>query len=190
MLGRKASALPRQTKQTSLSFGPPAKRQKFSPPAEDSLQVRNEAPVEQKDDSYRDARESPSRHRPPVRYSVPDSDAEGDEAEDIEELQTETQQTDLEQALAPIKTDKEAIEEYEAMRAAQNEQRERRLDSGEWVKGKSSIYVDAFNLALDTVLEEESHLFDAAELKVFEDWRKLDYEYQYLYVLFGCPLRS
>ena len=37
-----------------------------------------------------------------------------------------------------------------------------------------------FNLALDTVLDEESHLFDEAEKAVFEQWRALNYEAQYL----------
>lgn len=49
--------------------------------------------------------------------------------------------------------------------------------------------MDAFNLALDTVLEEESHLFDEAETKVFEDWKALSYEAQYLYVHPGLSHR-
>ncbi|KAL2756801.1 hypothetical protein ACRALDRAFT_1075618 [Sodiomyces alcalophilus JCM 7366] len=56
-----------------------------------------------------------------------------------------------------------------------------RIESS-WVRGRSSIYVDAFNHALDTVLEDESHLFDAKEHVVFDQWRQLDYESQYLYV--------
>jgi Fanconi-associated nuclease 1 len=51
-----------------------------------------------------------------------------------------------------------------------------------FVRYKSSIYVDAFNLALDTVLDEESHLFDEKEMDVFRQWRELDYEAQYLWV--------
>lgn len=47
---------------------------------------------------------------------------------------------------------------------------------------RSSIYVDAFNLALDTVLDEEGYLFDEREHEVFGRYRKLDYEAQYLYV--------
>ncbi|KAF3906227.1 hypothetical protein ABW20_dc0101794 [Dactylellina cionopaga] len=47
---------------------------------------------------------------------------------------------------------------------------------------KSSIYVDAFNLALDTVLEDESYLFDESEHEIFKKYRDLDYESQYLYV--------
>ncbi|KAL5596905.1 uncharacterized protein BROUX77_006853 [Berkeleyomyces rouxiae] len=51
-----------------------------------------------------------------------------------------------------------------------------------WVKGESSLYVDAFNLALDTVLQDEIHLFDDKEQQVFREWRALDYQEQYLYV--------
>jgi Fanconi-associated nuclease 1 len=43
--------------------------------------------------------------------------------------------------------------------------------------------VDAFNLALETVLDEEAHLFDEAEMEVFRKWRELDYESQYLCVV-------
>ncbi|KAI9784153.1 MAG: hypothetical protein M1839_002658 [Geoglossum umbratile] len=85
-------------------------------------------------------------------------------------------QTSLETALPPIGTDKEAIEEYEAVQAV-GVQRE-----SKWVKGKTSIYVDAFNLALETVLKDEGHLFDEAELAVFKAWEKLGYETRYLYV--------
>jgi fanconi-associated nuclease 1 len=45
---------------------------------------------------------------------------------------------------------------------------------------RSSIYVDAFNIALDTVLEHEEHLFNEKEKAVFAAWRGLDYEAQYL----------
>ncbi|KAF2157444.1 hypothetical protein K461DRAFT_220106 [Myriangium duriaei CBS 260.36] len=94
--------------------------------------------------------------------------------------------TDLESALPPIRTDKAAISEYETTRAGEEPDEEfgaaGRLKSRKWVRGKSSIYVDAFNLALDTVLEDESHLFNEAESKIFSDWRELDYEAQYLYV--------
>lgn len=92
-------------------------------------------------------------------------------------------QTDLESALPPIKNDQEAIENYETSRAAADGSvsvLEQRLESGKWVKGRSSIYVDAFNLALETVLEDEKHLFDEPELAVFEHWRELPYETQYL----------
>lgn len=94
-------------------------------------------------------------------------------------------QTGLETALPPLRTDQEAIDEYETARAsAVTEELDAggRLEARKWVRGKSSIYVDAFNLALDTVLEDESHLFNSAEIKLFNDWRNLAYETQYLYV--------
>lgn len=93
-------------------------------------------------------------------------------------------QTDLETSLPPIKSDKEAIAEYEAYKAGEAAQLslQGRFASGSWTRGKSSIYVDAFNLALETVLEEEAHLFDEAEKTVFSNWKQLNYESQYLYV--------
>ena len=118
-----------------------------------------------------------------VKHEIPDSDAEsGDESLEVEPAKA--RQTDLETALPPIQTDKEAIEAYEAQRAAEQADLDLhgRLGEKKWVKGKSSIYVDAFNLALETVLEEESHLFDEAEHAVFKQWQELSYEAQYLYV--------
>ncbi|KAL9060464.1 MAG: hypothetical protein Q9162_000637 [Coniocarpon cinnabarinum] len=186
MLGRAANAASRQTKQTTLSFGvPPAKRRKVSPPEKSPTLEHRESEDHRLSPHTEDEHEEEEQRRdsfvPQLRRIIPDSDAE-DEDEDIEELQTEPQQTDLEQTLPPIKTDKEAIEEYEAMRKDDNTEREQRLENGEWVKGRSSIYVDAFNLALETVLEEERHLFDESERMLFEHWKKLEYEYQYLYV--------
>lgn len=96
-------------------------------------------------------------------------------------------QTELETSLPEIATDKDAIERYEASQAAETQDGElglqQRFGERKWLKGKSSIYVDAFNLALKTVLEEEAHLFDEAEMEVFNQWRGLSYETQYLYVL-------
>ena len=116
------------------------------------------------------------------RDAIPDSDADSDDEEYEEE--PKTRRTDLESALPPIQTDKEAIEAYEASRAAEQAELglKERFDGQKWVRGKSSIYVDAFNLALDTVLGDESHLFDDAEHAVFRQWRDLSYESQYLYV--------
>ncbi|KAK3311129.1 VRR-NUC domain-containing protein [Chaetomium strumarium] len=96
-------------------------------------------------------------------------------------------QTALDLSLPSIVTEEEAIEEYEALRASQASLGEEnaastRIDNPQRVRGKSSIYVDAFNLALDTVLEDEAHLFDDKEKYVFEQWRALGYEAQYLYV--------
>ncbi|KAJ5145716.1 uncharacterized protein N7515_000280 [Penicillium bovifimosum] len=91
-------------------------------------------------------------------------------------------QTELETSLPAIKVDEHAIEEYEASRHEAELGLHGRLRDGVWQKGKSSIYVDAFNLALETVLDEESHLFDEAEMDIFRQWRELSYESQYLYV--------
>lgn len=110
---------------------------------------------------------------------IADSEADTDDEEDFP---GGTQQTDLESALPPVKTDKDAIAEYEATRAAEasTDDLHGRLGQRKWVQGKSSIYVDAFNLALETVLEDEAHLFDEAEMAVFNQWRRLSYEGQYL----------
>jgi Fanconi-associated nuclease 1 len=112
---------------------------------------------------------------------IPDSDAESD-VEDAGRI-VPKQSTELESVLPPVKTDKEAIEEYEAMRMVDQdlpEDLKARLGQRNWAHGKTSIYVDAFNLALETVLEDEKHLFDEKELEIFEQWRKLEYEAQYL----------
>lgn len=100
-------------------------------------------------------------------------------------------QTAFENSLPAVATDNEAIEEYEATRASQASQDDAgnvsaRLDKRQWVRGTSSIYVDAFNLALDTVLEDEAHLFDDKEKCVFEQWKSLSYEAQYLLVMHPC----
>ena len=155
---------------TSTNFNedfasPPAKRLKRNESLESTLS-RTPSVDNESLRSY-----SPSK---PMSREVQDSEEE-DEA--TENAALRSSQTDLESALPPVKTDKEAIEEYESMRA------EDRMKSRKWIRGKTSIYVDAFNLALDTVLEEEGNLFDEAEISVFDSWRKLNYEAQYLYVL-------
>jgi Fanconi-associated nuclease 1 len=112
---------------------------------------------------------------------IPDADAESD-VEDTGEISYQ-HSTDLESVLPPVKTDKEAIEEYEAMRMIDQDfadDLKDRLGQKSWVKGKTSIYLDAFNLALETVLDDERHLFDEKEMKIFEQWRELEYEAQYL----------
>jgi Fanconi-associated nuclease 1 len=118
---------------------------------------------------------------------IPDSEEEDGGDDDSDERPppgTSGRLTELETALPSVKTDKQAIADYEAHKAEadarSNLAREGRLDQRKWTKGKSSIYVDAFNLALETVLEDEAHLFDEAEVAVFESWRALDYEAQYL----------
>lgn len=117
--------------------------------------------------------------------AFPDSRAEDikNEEDDGKAFISPSHGTDLESALPPIKTDKDTIEDYEASRAAQQGvdlTLEERLEKRKWVRGKSSIYVDAFNLALETVLQDEVHLFDEAELALFKCWRGLPYEAQYL----------
>ncbi|KAF3028811.1 hypothetical protein E8E15_005655 [Penicillium rubens] len=91
-------------------------------------------------------------------------------------------QTELETSLPAIKTDEDAIEEYEALQNDTKSGLHVRLRDGAWQKGKSSIYVDAFNLVLETVLDQESHLFNEAEMEIFRQWQGLYYESQYLYV--------
>lgn len=95
-------------------------------------------------------------------------------------------ETTIESSLPPVKTGRGAVDEYVALRASQlaEEIPPNEIAGNEkpqqWARGKSSIYVDAFNLALDTVLEDESHLFDENEKAVFEAWKSLGYEAQYL----------
>ncbi|KAL5320546.1 hypothetical protein ACEPPN_011355 [Leptodophora sp. 'Broadleaf-Isolate-01'] len=149
---------------------PPAKRLKTfeSTDGEDSRDASGDDNVPRSPKSFRD--------------EIPDSD-DGD-GSGVDEPSILKRPTELESALPPVKTDKEAIDEYEAMRAAEDvpEDLKSRLTQRTWIKGKSSIYVDAFNLALETVLEDEAHLFDEKEMEVFNQWRQLDYEAQYLYV--------
>lgn len=122
--------------------------------------------------------ESPVRLTPArrCRDEIPDSRDE--------DAEPKSSQTQLETSLPEVETDEEAIEAYEAYKAgeAEDETLQSRIDKRSWTKGRSSIYVDAFNLALHTVLEEEGHLFDQAEKSLFEQWRALTYESQYLYV--------
>lgn len=139
---------------------------------------------------------SPPRKQAPrrvIKNEIPDSADEDQDTEDGGvELSAGPRATQLEATLPPVQTDEEAIEAYEAYKAGEpaSETFEQydgkttlaRLESRSWIRGRSSIYVDAFNLALDTVLEEERHLFNEAELRLFQIWRELDYEAQYLYV--------
>src|ERR1700760_2485357 len=107
-----------------------------------------------------------------------------DDGDEVRELDDEKPSA-LEAALPHVKIDEEAIEEYEASQGEKRAQQEGqsaadRLNSRKWTRGKSSIYVDAFDLALDTVLDEESSLFNDSELELFRHWRELDYEAKYL----------
>lgn len=119
----------------------------------------------------------------PVIPEVADSDDDGQSHLSLLPA-PQDRKTDLESALPFIKSDNQAIADYEANRASQevvdSDTASARLNIRKWVRGKSSIYVDAFNLALETVLQDESHLFSETERAVFEAWRNLNYEGQYL----------
>jgi Fanconi-associated nuclease 1 len=130
------------------------------------------------DSDSRDVSDESSGFYTPIRiYRNEILDSEDNDSEN----ETSAPLTELESALPSIKTDKEAIDDYEAMVASDvPEDLKSRLHRRSWTKGKSSIYVDAFNLALETVLEDEGHLFDEKEIEVFDQWRSLDYEAQYL----------
>lgn len=130
-------------------------------------------------------KQPPTTPRIFANRETPDSDAEDDERDvkTEEKEEEEMHKTDLESALPQVKVDDEAIEAYEAFKASQEDNTDaagERIEKRTWIRGKSSLYVDAFNLALDTVLEDESHLFDEAETDVFRIWRELGYEAQYL----------
>ena len=166
MLRRKPPPPASQPKQSTIKIERPAKRLK--------READGFAEYEASGNGSRAI--SPSSIR---RGIVADSDADSQDGDLDEELPC-TQRTDLEQALPPVSTDREAIQQYEAMRAAEAASSPDEASQG--ARYKSSIYVDAFFLALDTVLEEESHLFNEAEMKVFQQWRKLSYQSQYLFV--------
>ncbi|KAJ4322027.1 hypothetical protein N0V94_002606 [Neodidymelliopsis sp. IMI 364377] len=127
----------------------------------------------------------PPTPRKKRNHDVAHSDVEDEDVVVKKEEEEPEIKTDLESALPSIGSGEEAIQAYEAFKASQEDKpegTEDRLKDRTWVRGKSSLYVDAFNLALDTVLEEENHLFDEAESEVFRVWRNLKYEAQYLYV--------
>ena len=112
---------------------------------------------------------------------IPDSEAES--LNDSNTVIEPKRETELENVLPAVEFDKDAIAEYEVTRAtekAPSSDLHGRIRQRNWVQGRSSIYVDAFNLALETVLDDEGHLFDEAEMAVFEYWRNLTYEAQYL----------
>ncbi len=142
MVGRRIPH-PTSTKFYDDGILPPAKRLKTfeSTDEEDSTNVSSNEAIPRDIRGFRD--------------EIPDSDEETD-LEGDEKLAPQ-HPTELESALPAVKIDKEAIQEYEAMRAAENipEDLNSRVAGRTWTKGKTSIYVDAFNLALETVLEDE-----------------------------------
>ncbi|KAJ4396773.1 hypothetical protein N0V93_000995 [Gnomoniopsis smithogilvyi] len=163
--------------------GQPSKRRKtegFKTYDSELNNVDERVSVQSSDEQVQPHAQSTSTRR---REVIPDS-----EDEDDQDLSLHLHETALESALPHVAADEQAIEEYEAMRASQLTSDEKDgppssdVDRRKWIRGRSSIYVDAFNLALDTVLQDEAHLFDEKENLVFEEWRSLDYEAQYLYV--------
>jgi len=163
--------------------GPPAKKQRVdlikSEDRDDTLSL----PSSNDDDNEALTIDE----RPKPEPSLTDKDLVSCEDDSISALH----QTAFESSLPAIADDKQAIQEYELMRASQGSQSDNqkgegetlaRINSRSWIPGGSSIYVDAFNLALDTVLEDELHLFNNKEKHVFEQWRSLTYDAQYLSV--------
>lgn len=125
----------------------------------------------------RDILTEKSTSNPNDALSVGHEDGEREDAIDT--------QTGLESSLPHMSADQEAMDEYETSKAAELEPSDgsnlqERFTNRNWTRGRSSIYVDAFNLALQSVLAEEAHLFDEKELAVFDHWKQLSYESQYL----------
>ncbi|KAL7950731.1 VRR-NUC domain-containing protein [Trichoderma barbatum] len=121
----------------------------------------------------------------PVKYGPQEIAAAEIFSDETDQRRSKERVTDFENALPPTETNEEAIAEYETLRSSQTNAGEENSGGKAaplWIKGRSSIYVDAFNLALDTVLEEESSLFSSKESEIFKQWRSLNYEAQYLYV--------
>lgn len=156
--------------------GSSTKRRKVS--GED---LRRESSSQKQENLPRGNEESPI-DRPSIKTS--DSMATSiDVSAPDNENQIPNSQTELESSLPAIETKNKAINEYE-LHAVQDELDEpdlhQRMQNSNWQKGKSSIYADAFNLALETVLNEEAHLFNEVEMEVFRQWKGLSYEAQYL----------
>lgn len=125
------------------------------------------------------------------RDEIPDSESEYEDSSYHSVESGQPKITDVENALPPVDSEY-ALQEYEAIKSSQPDE-----ETGEanndgttvktrpmWMRGRSSIYVDAFNLALDTVLEEESHLFDDKEKEVFRQWKELEYQSQFMLVTY------
>lgn len=175
MLNRRAQRkIPQDFKDKLL---PPSKRQKTTQ-STDGEDLSSRCPS----DEDEDLPISPRRKIPVPHRRTEISDSEDDEGEDELDEIIAPRVTELESALPPVDTDKDAIAKYESMREDENlpgDLKSRSIQRS-WVRGKSSIYSDAFNFALETVLVDEGHLFDEKEMDVFDRWRKLSYEAQYL----------
>ncbi|KAK3330799.1 VRR-NUC domain-containing protein [Apodospora peruviana] len=174
---RKSFVTTKSNKSSRRDEGPPAKKLRLD-------QVKDS---DDDDDSLISSNDDSDVLQAAQTSKLDSDEADQDSGLDRKAMQNETA---LESCLPAISTDQEAIEEYESMRTSQVSQSDQdnvdgtaaRIETRSWVRGKSSIYVDAFNLALDTVLQDEAHLFDEKERRVFEQWRALSYEAQYLYV--------
>ncbi|KAK3336237.1 VRR-NUC domain-containing protein [Cercophora scortea] len=176
--------------------GPPAKKARLDQVkndcnVDDADEVSSLASSNDEEDKFSTIADNDPTVEPKPRRRDPDGVIEDSEADDTGNDFAPQRQTALESSAPDIKADLDAIEEeYEALKHfhATGEKEDRlqdtaaRIDIRKWVIGKSSVYVDAFNLALDTVLQEEAHLFDAKEKRVFQEWAQLSYDAQYLYV--------
>ncbi|KAK0392774.1 hypothetical protein NLU13_2269 [Sarocladium strictum] len=148
-----------ETENEATPEGPPVKR------------IRVDSQLDEADQS------DDSSAAEPQRWKATDEDGEAQ--------RNGRRPTGVENALPPAEFEEDAIQEYETFKLSQNSDHQNDATGKErpaWVRGQSSIYVDAFNLALDTVLAEESSLFDEKELDVFRQWKGLPYESQFLYV--------
>ncbi|KAI1383289.1 VRR-NUC domain-containing protein [Hypoxylon trugodes] len=151
-----------------------------------SKRVKREEVSDSDEDSDQDINFKPLPA--PRRLDTTTSGFDDDETPQQSETEVDApRRTAIESSLPEVKSGQEALDEYENFRASQQDDdsstAESRLNSRKWVKGKTSLYVDAFNLALNTVLEEESHLFDEKEIYIFNQWDKLSYDAQFLYVI-------
>ncbi|KAI2629656.1 VRR-NUC domain-containing protein [Hypoxylon sp. NC1633] len=166
------------SKQSEAKKEPPTKR------------VKREEVRDSDEDSDQDIAPGYSSFKPLPGIRREDTATSGigdEEASQHSEAEVDSfRRTAIESSLPEVKSGKEALEEYENFRASQEDNEATsaasRLDSRKWVRGKTSLYVDAFNLALETVLNEESHLFDEKEKHIFDQWNRLSYEAQFLYV--------
>ncbi|KAI1780075.1 VRR-NUC domain-containing protein [Hypoxylon cercidicola] len=161
-----------------------------------SKRIKRDHVPDSDEDSDKDSDENLQPDIPPLkplpgarRVHVTHSEVGDDEASLHSEAEVDPpRRTAIESSLPEVKSEREALEEYENFQASQSNGNKdaasaaSRLDSRKWVRGKTSIYVDAFNLALGTVLDEEFHLFDEKEMYIFDQWNKLSYEAQFLYV--------
>lgn len=173
---------PAKARQDNPSPGQAEHRTRHEPPAK---RVKREIPDSDEEDLSAGSSDANISKRRNVQALIQREDTTAAGYDDGQsELESHVgRPTAIESSLPEVKLDEEAIEEYETFRASQGEQpadTASRFIKREWVKGKSSLYVDAFNLALGTVLDDESHLFDAKERSLFDSWESLGYDAQYL----------